>query len=213
MNGWKKLDSYYQKLGESPLYAAAIILHPGLGLQWLEGQWSSLEQRRWLHDAKEDLHLYWDRWYRDRLADEALAKSSSSSHRNLPLIQSYTNHSAFDQWVKSRRLRRLSQEESELSSYLNIDRSYLPDVINPVAWWLTQRETFPTVSQLAIDILAIPAMAADCERAFSLAKLTLTSQRLAMASSTMEQIQCLKNWVHRGAVRLGGCDGTKAGRG
>lgn len=57
------------------------------------------------------------------------------------------------------------------------------------------------------NILAIPAMAADCERAFSLAKLTLTSQRLAMASSTMEQIQCLKNWVHGGAVTLGGYGG------
>lgn len=71
-------------------------------------------------------------------------------------------------------------------------RKKLPDV-NPVAWWLLQREAFPTVSQLAIDIFAIPTMTADCERAFSLAGLTLTSQRLAMASNTMEQIQCIKN--------------------
>uniref|UniRef100_A0A0D2YKL0 HAT C-terminal dimerisation domain-containing protein n=1 Tax=Fusarium oxysporum (strain Fo5176) TaxID=660025 RepID=A0A0D2YKL0_FUSOF len=27
-NGWKKLDEYYSKLGESPLFAAAVILHP-----------------------------------------------------------------------------------------------------------------------------------------------------------------------------------------
>lgn len=47
-------------------------------------------------------------------------------------------------------------------------------------------------------------MAADCERAFSLAKLTLTSQRLAMDSSTLEQIQYLKNRIQRGAILLGG---------
>jgi hypothetical protein len=59
------------------------------------------------------------------------------------------------------------------------------------------------VSQLALDILAIPAMVTDCERSFSLAKLTLTSQRLSMTSETLEKLQCLKNWARHGAVKLG----------
>jgi len=206
MNGWKKLDYYYSKLGESPLYAAAIILHPGLGLRWLEAQWNSPEQRRWLHDAREDLRLYWERWYRRGNPDEALISSVSySKPPYVPVRRQSTEDSAFHQWVHSRRLKVLSQDQSELHRYLDLGSAHLPDIIDPVAWWLTQREAFPTVSQLALDILAIPAMAADCERAFSLAKLTLTSQRLTMASTTMEQIQCLKNWSHKGAISLGGC--------
>lgn len=47
-------------------------------------------------------------------------------------------------------------------------------------------------------------MAADCERTFSLAKLTLTSQRLSMDPRTLELIQCLKNWLRRNAITLGG---------
>jgi hypothetical protein len=38
--GWKKLNDYYTKLGDSPLYTAAIILHPGFGLSWLEEHWT-----------------------------------------------------------------------------------------------------------------------------------------------------------------------------
>lgn len=49
-----------------------------------------------------------------------------------------------------------------------------------------------------------PPMEADCERAFSLAKLTLTTQRRAMDPKTLEMIQCLKNWLRRDAITLGG---------
>jgi hypothetical protein len=59
------------------------------------------------------------------------------------------------------------------------------------------------ISQLALDILAIPAMATDCERLFSQAKLTLATQRLSMATETLNKIQWLKIWVRNGAVNLG----------
>ena len=35
-NAWQKLNEYYIKLGESPLFSAAVILHPSLSLRWLE---------------------------------------------------------------------------------------------------------------------------------------------------------------------------------
>jgi hypothetical protein len=54
-----------------------------------------------------------------------------------------------------------------------------------------------------LDILAIQAMATDCERSFSLAKLTLETQRLSMTTETLEKLQCLKNWVRHGAVKRG----------
>jgi hypothetical protein len=46
-------------------------------------------------------------------------------------------------------------------------------------------------------------MASACERQFSLAKLTLTSQRLLMGADTLERVQCLYNWVRHGGVKLG----------
>jgi hypothetical protein len=61
----------------------------------------------------------------------------------------------------------------------------------------------PGAQPAALDILAIPATATDCERPFSLAKLALTSQRLSMSAETLERLQCLKNWIRHGAVKLG----------
>ncbi|KAJ0130840.1 hypothetical protein HZ326_26060 [Fusarium oxysporum f. sp. albedinis] len=50
-NGWKKLNEYYNKLRESALFAAIIILHPRFGISWLEATWVSHEQ---LACAKDD---------------------------------------------------------------------------------------------------------------------------------------------------------------
>lgn len=59
------------------------------------------------------------------------------------------------------------------------------------------------MSRFALDVLAIPAIASDYETQLSLAKLTLTLQRLSMGSGVLEQVQCLKNWVRHGGVELG----------
>ncbi|EGU72932.1 hypothetical protein FOXB_16559, partial [Fusarium oxysporum f. sp. conglutinans Fo5176] len=60
-NGWKKLNEYYDKLGESPLFAAAIILHPRFGISSLEATWVSEEQLAWVRDAKVGSKDYFTR--------------------------------------------------------------------------------------------------------------------------------------------------------
>ena len=103
------------------------------------------------------------------------------------------------QWVKSRTAKTTAMG-SELEWYLQLESQETED---PIEWWMAHQGQFPMISQLALDILAIPAMATDCERSFSLAKLTLTTQRLSMTTETLEKLQCLKNWVRHGAVKLG----------
>ncbi|KAK7997663.1 hypothetical protein PG989_005703 [Apiospora arundinis] len=208
MNAWKKLNEYYAKLGNSPLFAAAVILHPRLGISWLEGQWDDPEQLVWIHNAKAGLYRFWKRWYSQEEREQS--GDSKANHlrdpqrdpQQVPRSQQQ-EMSAFDQWVYSRPAR-LTSNDSEIDKYLSHEIPELQRGENPVLWWLAHKGTYPTLHKLALDIFAIPAMAADCERAFSLAKLTLTSQRLAMDSSTLEQIQCLKNWIRRGAILLWG---------
>ena len=47
---------------------------------------------------------------------------------------------------------------------------------SPLTWWLRdgQRERYPRLSKMAIDIISIPAMSADPERVFSSARRTIS---------------------------------------
>ncbi|KAK6858585.1 hypothetical protein PG995_005149 [Apiospora arundinis] len=147
MNAWKKLNEYYAKLGNSPLFAAAVILHPRLGISWLEGQWDDPEQLVWIHNAKAGLYRFWKR---------------CETPQQVPRSQQQ-EMSAFDQWVYSRPAR-LTSNDSEIDKYLSHEIPELQRGENPVLWWLAHKGTYPTLHKLALDIFAIPAMAADCSQ-------------------------------------------------
>lgn len=202
-NAWQKLNQYYTKLGDSPLFAAAIILHPGRSLRWLEDRWDTGDQLTWLQDAREGLEQYWATWYRDGTPTSPSKPHSRPPSRRQP-TETSTQAEEIDEWMNStvERLQDRATDLSELERYLRLDLPVRVD--DPIQWWLDRKQQFPTLSQLALDLFSIPAMAADCERTFSLAKLTLTSQRLSMDPRTLELIQCLKNWLRRNAITLGG---------
>lgn len=201
LNAWQVLNKYYTKLGESPLYTAAVILHPGRGLRWLEKRWNGTDQRDWLHQAKNGLYDYWKQWYRDEAITTPSPPPSQGVFTSLSTT-STTEDCEFGQWLNDRADEAAVNEASELDKYFGM--SITQPVGDPVQWWIQHRQTFPTLSKLALDVLAIPAMATDCERAFSLAKLTLTSQRLSMRPTTLEESQCLQNWLRDGCVTVGG---------
>lgn len=103
LNGWKKLNEYYTKIGASPLYAAAVILNPKMGLPWLEAQWTSPQQLVWLRSAKDDLNEYWAHWYR---AGQAPSTTRPRTPRGDPQdLRRYPpafETTQFEDWVNSR---------------------------------------------------------------------------------------------------------------
>ncbi|KAM5529131.1 transposase-like protein [Fusarium oxysporum f. sp. phaseoli] len=196
-SGWKKLDEYYSKLGESPLFAAAVILHPRFGISWLEATWATEEQLAWVRDAKAGIKDYFARWYQSNQRTDDLQSKSASSLTNRGKEDDH-----YTQWINSRTKKAFatSSSVSEMDKYLRLEPQ---DTQEPIQWWRDHKPSFPVLSSFALDVFAIPAMATDCERQFSLAKLTLTSQRLAMGADTLERVHCLRNWVRHGGVKLG----------
>lgn len=193
-NAWVKLDEYYALLANSPLYSAAVILHPEYGLSFLEEVWA--DQGQWLLNAKQDLKDYFERWYLvSEDPDDPFSPSPSPGPQQLPPRE----QTPFEQWMKSRRPRR-SESDSELERYYRLEPQ---EVNDPIQWWADHRTTFPQLSRFALDILAIPAMASDCERAFSIAKLTIGPQRHRLQDQTIEAMQMLKDWIRQGSIRLG----------
>jgi len=51
---------------------------------------------------------------------------------------------------------------------------------------------------MAIDILSIPAMSDDPERVFSGARRTVSWERARLGAETIEELECLKNWIQVG---------------
>ena len=67
---------------------------------------------------------------------------------------------------------------------------------NALQWWCIQehQQRWPLLSQLAIDILSIPAMSAEPERVFSGARRTISWERAQLSPEQLEKAECLKYW-------------------
>ncbi|KAL6406036.1 hypothetical protein AUP68_10597 [Ilyonectria robusta] len=109
-----KANEYYNKLGESPLFSAAIILHPALNLTWLEANWAAPEQLQWLQSAKQGLQSYFNKWY----PASALSASPLPIQPQQPRIQKGPDR--FHQFVKSRSKQQRVNIGGELESYASL---------------------------------------------------------------------------------------------
>lgn len=69
---------------------------------------------------------------------------------------------------------------------------------NPIKYWLTKQQQYPVLARFAIDILSIPAAAADCERTFSELGDLLGVRRLRMRPDLMSALQSLRSWKRLG---------------
>src|SRR6266498_2877732 len=64
----------------------------------------------------------------------------------------------------------------------------------PLQWWATHREEFPILSKMALDLLSISLMSAECERVFSLAKNLITDRRNGLKEDIIQACTFLRHW-------------------
>ncbi|KAM4063996.1 pol-like protein [Hirsutella rhossiliensis] len=193
-NCWSKLDEYYSLLGQSPLYTAAVILHPRWNVSWLEANWTSREQLVWLRDAKNSVRAFFDQHYPP-------GERSDPARTAMGKVMRQDEPSQFDQWMQSYDHYAM-EEDDELGAYMR-QGPVRRENLNPILWWRDHREEYPRLSQFALDILAVPAMSGDPERTFSVTKLTVSSQRHSLSPEIIEEIQCLRNWLGHQAITVG----------
>ena len=85
--------------------------------------------------------------------------------------------------------------EDEYKTYLKAKKVFR--YLRPINYWLDlkQKQDYPNLSRMAIDILSIPVMSSDPERAFSAAKITLTNRRNKLSMEMIKCLECLKSWL------------------
>ncbi|KAF6518215.1 hypothetical protein HZS61_002293 [Fusarium oxysporum f. sp. conglutinans] len=183
LTSWHVFDKYYQLSDESPAYAAALILHPSRGKAHIQKNWPKAWHKKIFTGVKK----LWE--------DE---------YKNLPTV--YTTPSIVPA-LELDEYDLLAQELNVIGTEPDVDEyeTYtsqppIPIDCSPLVWWLRdeQKERFPRLSKMAIDILSIPAMSAGPERTFSGARRTISWDRMLLGASTIEKGECLKSWIRSG---------------
>jgi hAT family C-terminal dimerisation region len=180
---WQKCQQYYKLADNSAAYYAAEVLQPGRKWSWLNEQWGSDPQKRiWLKKTEEAVQRLWEEEYKGKFAtpsnpqprdrnpdDEFGGLSEHREIKNLPV------RSTNDAYL----------------SYIDRDLETGEDLLD---YWNSRLLSRPDLARFALDMLAIPATSAECERVFSSAKLLVTASRNRLLPDVIEANECLRNW-------------------
>jgi hypothetical protein len=110
----------------------------------------------------------------------------------------------FRAWVHAQIEDEDTKDADEFQKYTNKSPTALEEQekedFNPISWWNERRGKFPSLYLYAFDTLSCPAMSTECERVFSGAKRTISSDRNRLSSGVIEACECLKTWWRVGVV-------------
>lgn len=196
--GYLKLKHYYQEFDNSYIYRLAIFLHPCYRLDYFEEQWTG--HTRWINAAKDVIRAAYERYEHDYFThrdgndaqgngynDTALSGQDNDVWADFESFGRPTNSSR-----RARKRRRI--ETTQLDAYINQGASEYV-VKSPLEWWQGEGSQWPVLQRMAFDIFSIPAMSAEPERIFSMAKLVVSSERTRMEDDMIEAEVCLKHWL------------------
>ncbi|KAK8106569.1 reverse transcriptase [Apiospora kogelbergensis] len=197
---WDKLNHYYSKLDETPIYYIALALHPGYGWAWFEDQWEA--RPGWVAHAKAIVRGVWETEYQSKPIPECQDTPQATTtglKRNWP--------NPFDKQARKRRVVEVQHRAQAMRipgdeyHYWLANESEREDCLDPIAYWHGMRDKYPRLSQMALDFLTIPPMSAEVERLFSSTGRMVTAQRTSLDAITVSVCQALRSWYRSGIIR------------
>jgi hypothetical protein len=202
--GWVKLEEYYKLTDMTPVYRAALALHPTYGYDYFEEHWNgTMRKPSWFKGMKTVVSSLYDE-YRRQAEVEAQAQAGLARDEDSEDRQSVINdYSSFGKRKGSSliRQRKRSKVASELTAFQ--ERELYPednDCPDPLAWWHNHRHEYPVLYKMALDLFSIPSMSSECERVFSQTKKFVTDERNRLSPETIEADQLQKHWLRNGLV-------------
>jgi hypothetical protein len=190
-----KMDDYYIKLDDNPIYTAAVILHPRMKWQWLEKNWK--ERPDWIKAAKKSFNeLVIEYEYKE--VDKQSPKPATVP---LPKRARYDDSSSDDDLSATSEAAVTIQQQ--LADY---QRERQPAGLSkrdsPVTYWLNKRVMWPQLAAMSLDIYSVAAMSDEPERVFSITGAAITPRRRRLKSDKIQHLMCLKAWLHSGVITL-----------
>lgn len=188
-----------------PAYWAAVVLDPGKRLKALARSDPVLASK-----VKSSLIAYFERHYPSSVIQNTnnyvrnqQSRPPPKKQKRVPVATSFDSPDTDDD--------ELDDDLSEVEKYLTMKKTSFFPGQDPIEWWRQRRDVFPRLSQMAFDILSIPAMSDEPERVFSQSKLTITSQRQSISTARLEALQCIKSWSWTRQMWLENLESASAG--
>jgi len=199
---WRKAEEYFQKADDTPAYYTAISLNPTLKNEWYNETWSDHEDKRaWIPSVTKLVREFWLEEYKGKYSVKQVRASDSISR---PALSTSRKEKAFAAVKNHKRLkiRHDPQTQHETPAVDLFDQFVETDVIqlgenesfDPIKYWNDRYHTQRDLAQMALDVLAVPAMSDECERLFSSAKILLSDRRSRLKVDIIEASECLRAW-------------------
>jgi hypothetical protein len=137
----KKMDRYYSLTDSSTTYRIAMVLHPGMKLEYFRNhQWKG----EWIKEAERLVREEYIARY-EKVANESNMKpanTKNSKTTNDGGIASFGDLSVTT-----------APRASEIQEYLNYP---VENVKDPLKWWVDNQHAYPNLHRMALDYLSIP---------------------------------------------------------
>ena len=190
--GWFVLDKYYSNTEHVPVYAASVLLDPTKRLEYLQQNWDAAWHKKAIQGALD----IWEAEYEGLATPQPPEPAAQASS---PKKKTQDNQLA-KLMRKTAVRKRVKANQDDLNIFIRADP--IDTEVTPLQWWcrLEQRSQYPRLSQMAIDILSIPAESSEAERAFSGARRTASWDRLRMSCKSLEKVECIGSWLREGLI-------------
>lgn len=175
--GLLKLQKYELDIDETILPFIAVILHPGFKCEYFTEYFKYPSSK--IRDIKKKVSEYFREHYKAPVEEE----SSDSEEDELMAFM-------FKQ-TKSDKI------TSELEKYLKLPRLDRKTCPCPIEYWKGQKEMFPLLTKMAMDILPIQPASVAVERDFSHARRVVPPSRSSLKHETITASMCLKSWLEQ----------------
>lgn len=194
--GWMKLDKYYALTDDSPVYLAALVLHPAFRWPAVESQWA--DHPEWLERGKRAVRGLWEEYRGLPIEQDAISEPLTAARKTTDLDE----FMASVRKLSTQRAPLIPSTRDEYAEWLSTPDPGDSLVDNPIQYWLLRRRQYPNLSRMAIDLFSIPAMSSEPERIFSLTGQMVTPSRRRLQADIVGAARCISSWEKSGAIQI-----------
>ncbi|KAA8621072.1 Dimer-Tnp-hAT domain-containing protein [Pyrenophora tritici-repentis] len=187
VKAYEAANDYYTKLDLSPAYYAATLLHPRYKT-YCEVAWA--DKPEWLEANNRTFHELWAEY---NTSPRAVRRPKVISNEIDDAIDALLDPdgavAATDGYMDEYERWKACEPKASKGSYA---------AVHPIKYWVGLRDRYPSLAQMAIDMLSIPASSCECERMFSELGDLLEPRRRQISPQLLAAIQCVWRWHRAG---------------